>query len=105
MDGFYVARIQKLSDKIKGQNDSTDTAETHPGENEEPEVNDKAKEPNTKTIKGKKRKGAQQEEEVSRMAEKKGKLSVPPSKDPQDKSKKNRVNAKTTKPRRKKADA
>ncbi|CAB9517178.1 25S rRNA (cytosine(2870)-C(5))-methyltransferase [Seminavis robusta] len=111
MDGFYVAKIIKLSDRKP-----EDTLEPEE-ENEEkaavPTNNDKAsskkKKKKNKKVLGKKRKGGDEEDDDNKDTEedqakkkKKGaKFSVPPPK-PQPKEKK-KTNAKVTKPRRKRA--
>lgn len=112
MDGFYVCKIQKLSNKIPG--------ETQPVEGEEIQVEEVEKEPKTSNDaevakpkkqdskkghhdkkRGKKRRGADKEEKPKKKS-KAEKISVPPPKQKQQKKKK--LNAKTLKPRRKKVD-
>jgi 25S rRNA (cytosine2870-C5)-methyltransferase len=96
MDGFFVARIQKLSDKIKGQDDAAATKSTKADKSIEAE---KAAEDVTKT-KGKKRKVENQPGELK--SAKKGKVSFPPITQPsKNTQKKSTRNAKLTKPRRK----
>jgi len=103
MDGFYVARIQKLSDKIKGQNDASDPTEKNHDETEQHEVKSETKDSKKKRkTKGKKRKAVQEVQAEEPL--KKEKLSVPPTKAPEGKKNKKKMSAKMTKPRRKKAD-
>jgi hypothetical protein len=98
MDGFFVARIQKLSDKIKGQDDAAAAATKSTKADESIEA-EKAAEDVTKT-KGKKRKVENQPGELK--SAKKGKVSFPPITQPsKNTQKKSTRNAKLTKPRRK----
>ncbi|KAL3903761.1 MAG: hypothetical protein SGILL_010324 [Bacillariaceae sp.] len=104
MDGFFVAKIQKLSDKIKGQNEPTADAKVE----EKTEVASAEKDTKKKTkVKGKKRKSASKlndDDEASKKA-KKEKVSVPPARPASKKKKeKNSKSAKMTKPRRKKIE-
>ena len=105
MDGFYVAKIQKLSDKKKGE------SEPKPSQNEKDDENKivakessdikKQKKTNGKK-KGKRKggKGKDEEPDPARMA-KRMKVSVPPKKNLNKKKEKNQ-NAKMSKPRRQK---
>mmetsp|Transcript_10695 Transcript_10695/g.24257 ORF Transcript_10695/g.24257 Transcript_10695/m.24257 type:complete len:398 (+) Transcript_10695:1-1194(+) len=109
MDGFYVAKIQKLSDKKKGDSDQK------PVKNEEEDKdqvatevkNDAKKEKKTNGSKKKsKRKGGKGKDEdidPARMT-KKLKVSVPPKKLNSNKKKEKKQNAKMTKPRRRKVE-
>jgi len=106
MDGFYVAKIQKLSDKKKGESEQKKTENEEAVEKEtvaEEETKKDAKKPKKKY--GKKRKGGKdkdQELDAARMV-KREKLSVPPRNLNKNKKKENQ-NAKMTKPRRKKEE-
>lgn len=105
MDGFYVAKIQKLSDKKNGE------SEPKPSQNEKDDENKivakessdikKQKKTNGKK-KGKRKggKGKDEEPDPARMA-KRMKVSVPPKKNLNKKKEKNQ-NAKMSKPRRQK---
>jgi len=108
MDGFYVAKIQKLSDKKKGDSEGKKN-ESKKDDDVKQEVtkdnNDSKKQKHTggKKKKGK-RKGGKEKEEPSnpaRMA-KRMKVSVPPKKTTNNKKKEKKQNAKMTKPRRQK---
>jgi ribosomal RNA methyltransferase Nop2 len=105
MDGFFVAKIQKLSDKIKGENDAaadtkteekTEAEETVPADED---VKEKSK------GKGKKRKsGSKPNDNEVPKKPKKEKVSVPPVKPGLKKMDKNSKSAKMTMPRRKKVE-
>ena len=105
MDGFYVAKIQKLSDRrpgvTKGQEDNTDDQidEEEPVETVEEEKKKVDKKNNSK--KGTK-KGKSDDTEIEEPTKKRAlQISVPPK----TKKKQRRLNAKVTKPRRlKKSD-
>jgi len=107
MDGFYVAKIQKLSDNIK------DSSEQKKSENEKDDENqtiveEKSDNKKQKKLHGKKknrRKSGKEKDEDSnpmRMT-KRTKVSVPP-KNLSKKKKEKQHNAKMTKPRRKRFD-
>jgi hypothetical protein len=111
MDGFFVAKIQKLSDKILSQEDPEEAAvDNEEDEEEMEEVPEKVPE-KKKPTKGKKspfskkRKG----ETAPAVEEKakKNKMSIAPGTptSTKKKSKKTRMNAKMTQPRRRKAAA
>lgn len=102
MDGFYVAKIQKLSDNKKGE------SEPKPNENEDDENkivaeenSDVKKQNKTHGKKKGKRKGGKGKDEETNPARmvKRMKVSVPPKKNLNKKKEKNQ-NAKMTKPRR-----
>lgn len=105
MDGFYVAKIQKLSDKRKGeevQRQAEKAAEkVEDGKKEEnEEVEQGGRKKKTKKPKGKKRVAAEDEEgDAPNVLRKKGKMSYPNAAQAQ-KSQKKKTNAKVTKPRR-----
>ncbi len=113
MDGFYVAKIQKLSDKRKGEEEKKkEEAEQAAGEKVEDDAKDGKKKADEgkagvkKKQKGKKRGNASKDEivnddgkdETSRP-HKKSKISYAPNVQAQS-SKKKKTNAKMTKPRR-----
>jgi len=104
MDGFYVAKIQKLSDKKKGyeepkkiQNNEED------GKKVDEEKTNSEKEKNSRGKGRNKRKGKKEKNEDTQNAKmaKRMKVSLPP-KTTNNKKKEKRQNAKMTKPRRKK---
>ena len=109
MDGFYVAKIQKLSDKKKGESEEKKTETKKEGDEKQAitkDNNDATKQKQTNGKKKKsKRKGGKEKDEAtnpSRVA-KRMKVSVPPKKNPSSKKKKDKKqNAKMTKPRRQK---
>jgi len=106
MDGFYVAKIQKLSDKKKGDSEQKKSENEKEDENQvvAEENSDVKKKKKTQGKKKGKRKGGKRKDEESnpaRMA-KRMKVSVPP-KDFKKKTEKIK-NAKMTKPRRKKVE-
>ena len=103
MDGFFVCKIQKLSDKVPG--------ETKPVEGEEAQEEEVDKKSESNVVqdakpgkrdakkskkKGKKRRSADEEEKPTKKS-KTEKISVPP---PKQKQMKKKLNAKTSKPRR-----
>lgn len=111
MDGFYVAKIQKLSDKRKGEDDKKNAA--NQGVAADVDVTDAPKEPTPSLIKddnqnvnkkhkGKKRKhesGSNSDSEQKAQKKKKNsKISYPAVQPSQQKKKK--TNAKVSKPRR-----
>jgi len=104
MDGFYVAKIQKLSDKVKGEAEHTksnEVIEETPVEEDATNTKDTKKPQKKHGKKGKKRKSNVEQDDTDRK-EKKNKISVPRRK--VNKPKKVTKSAKMTKPRRKKAD-
>lgn len=114
MDGFFVARIQKLSDKVKGEDENKEgkTKDEEPVEKETPaedvrERTKHAKKKNAKTTqKEKKRKNEDYGDRDEIMAKRmRDKVSVPPKPQKQKKttSKKNN-SAKLNKPRRQKVE-
>merc|ERR1711957_444760 len=99
MDGFYVAKIQKLSDKRKGEEDKKQQqAETVVNTEEEASVENKSKvEVNSKRQSKKKGKGRRRRNVGEEEAPKKrSKISVAPNVRVQEK--KQKTNAKVTKP-------
>ncbi|KAG7359933.1 nucleolar protein [Nitzschia inconspicua] len=109
MDGFFVARIQKLSDKIKGEDDTSNTKQLK--EEGEMEKTEPEKETTKVTSKGKGKKRKERSKQPLDVAEpkkaKKEKVSVPPTSKAETKKKveKNTKSAKMTKPRRRKVEA
>ena len=105
MDGFYVAKIQKLSDKVKGESEHTKNnnmiEEKIPVEEDAMNTKDTRKSTKKYGKKGKKRKNNVDQDNTDRR-EKKNKISVP--RRIVNKQKKETKSAKMTKPRRKKAD-
>ena len=107
MDGFYVAKIQKLSDKRKGEEEKKQvateegvTADTSDvSEGKKPAVVEDDNKPTKKKQKGKKRRNeSEDDDERQKKAQKKSsKISIP-AVQPQQKKKK--TNAKVSKPRR-----
>lgn len=105
MDGFYVAKIQKLSDKRP--EDTVEEASEVPDKKEvamEAEKDTKQEKPNQKnekkTKKGKKR-TAEDERKAEKRRKKASKISFPPVQK-QTRKKKKHLNAKVTQPRRRK---
>lgn len=107
MDGFYVAKIQKLSDKKKDDSDRKKSEIEKQDENKVA-VKDNSEKPNQKKSNGnkkRKQKGVKEtdkETNPGRLA-KRTKMSIPP-KNLTHKKKAKKQNAKTTKPRRKKVE-
>ena len=107
MDGFYVCKIQKLSDKIPGKTKNAETEEKVAEEVKE-KVTETSKEEMKKSKgpqkgrkdkkKGKKRSANEVTAEKSKGG---GKISIPPT---QPKQKKKKLNAKMSKPRRLRVD-
>ena len=110
MDGFYVAKIEKLSDKrpgatpteTEGENETEDVNEkdnlNEEGETDEKLENDKSgKESEQITTEAR----GQQAAKAPRKRGAHSQVSIPPQ---QTKSKKQRQNAKVTKPRRRRSD-
>lgn len=108
MDGFYVAKIQKLSDKRKGEEDKKQPTEEGvpadvevtgaPKEKKPALVEDDNKQSKKKKKQGKKRRNESEDDDRQKKAQKKSsKISIP-SVQPQQKKKK--TNAKVSKPRR-----
>lgn len=106
MDGFYVAKIQKLSDKIKGE---SEPSKKEDGVDEEviPAEEAATKTKNQKKARGKngkKRKSNVDELDAERKT-KKDKISVPPTRKVNTNKKNDKKkNAKMTKPRRMKVE-
>lgn len=114
MDGFYVAKIQKLSDKRKGEEEKKaeeatdevkdDAVKVKAGDDKKDKQQQSSKK-NKKNQKGKKRgKGSSQDDaegddNEKSMPRKKTKMSVAPKVQAQSNQKK-KTNAKMTKPRR-----
>jgi len=99
-----VAKIQKLSDKVKGEAEHTksnEVIEETPVEEDATNTKDTKKPQKKHGKKGKKRKSNVEQDDTDRK-EKKNKISVPRRK--VNKPKKVTKSAKMTKPRRKKAD-
>lgn len=102
MDGFFVAKIQKLSDKRLGETAPTEAVIEEQTENVESDGEEAAKlAPAKKAGKAADRKRKREPEKVVRK-EKSATVSIPPKK---PKQKKPKQNAKTTKPRRNRAAA
>jgi len=103
MDGFYVAKIQKLSDKHKGEEEKK-TAAAEGEKIEDSAQTDADKGSNKYDNKSKKKKGKggkkrrDDSEDKAAVPEKRPKISAPPT--IQVPSKKKSTNAKMTKPRR-----
>eukprot|EP00537_Pseudo-nitzschia_pungens_P003532 CAMPEP_0172371946 /NCGR_PEP_ID=MMETSP1060-20121228/45369_1 /TAXON_ID=37318 /ORGANISM="Pseudo-nitzschia pungens, Strain cf. cingulata" /LENGTH=630 /DNA_ID=CAMNT_0013097721 /DNA_START=109 /DNA_END=2001 /DNA_ORIENTATION=+ len=107
MDGFYVAKIQKLSDKKKGEEKKKEdgVVEDHQVIAKDEGKKNENKRKKTPQKKGKKRKGGKTEEEDVIRKTKREKISVPPkSLNSKKKEKKKQQNAKMTKPRRRKIE-
>lgn len=106
MDGFYVCKIQKLSDKIPGQTNNPETEDKLVEEVKErtserrKESTTKAKGVQKKAMGGKRGKKRHPYEDQTEH-NKGGKISVPPTK---PKQKKKKLNAKMSKPRRLRID-
>lgn len=106
MDGFYVAKIQKLSDKRKGEDDKAMTENAHgevKDESMKVGVDGKNNQSTRQMQKGKKRGQASKvdadDDAEQNNLHKKSKISVAPNaQGPKSKNKK--TNAKMTKPRR-----
>jgi ribosomal RNA methyltransferase Nop2 len=103
MDGFYVAKIQKLSDKKKGEEDKKQAVEegvatdvTGARKERKPVVVEDDSKNNENKLKGKKRRSESEDDENQKKAQKSRKISYP-SVQPQ---KKKKTNAKVSKPRR-----
>mmetsp|Transcript_28680 Transcript_28680/g.67382 ORF Transcript_28680/g.67382 Transcript_28680/m.67382 type:complete len:630 (-) Transcript_28680:349-2238(-) len=106
MDGFYVAKIRKLSDKKKGEEKKKEDGVVEDQVIAKDEgKKDENKQKKTPQKKGKKRKGGKTEEEDVIRKTKREKFSVPPkSLNSKKKEKKKQQNAKMTKPRRRKIE-
>lgn len=106
MDGFFVAKIRKLSDKKKGESEEKKIESKEDDENqvvaEDNNDGKKQKQTSGKKKKGK-RKGEKEKDEAANPARnaKRMKVSVPP-KNVNKKKKEKKQNAKMTKPRRQK---
>ena len=105
MDGFYVAKIQKLSDKRKGEEEKkTAAAEGEKIEDSAKADADRGDNSDNKSKKKKKGKGGKKrrdnsaKEDMAAVPKKRPKISAPPT--VQVPSKKKSTNAKMTKPRR-----
>eukprot|EP00934_Nitzschia_sp_Nitz4_P007537 Nitzschia sp. Nitz4//scaffold178_size73299//16664//18722//NITZ4_005696-RA/size73299-snap-gene-0.131-mRNA-1//1//CDS//3329539113//7527//frame0 len=106
MDGFYVCKIQKLSDKILTEDENAPAEETEAAEVEETTTTpmEKKNKGNGKKAKGKKGKKRSaengKEESEPKKKPKNDKVSIPPTKPKPKKAKKTSQSAKMTKPRR-----
>lgn len=100
MDGFYVCKIQKLSDKMPGESKKGEAVKEEEAVVVKPKCYTETREAAGKLNSGKGKKRAIFEEQQGPAKD--NKISVPPSKQRQKKRKK--MNAKMSKPRRVKAD-
>lgn len=106
MDGFYVAKIQKLSDKRKGEEDKPKEETIHGDVKDDTtklRADDNNQQKTRESQKGNKR-GQEtnvdaDDDETRNKAPKRSKISVAPNVQGQ-KSKSKKTNSKTTKPRR-----
>ena len=98
MDGFYVCKIQKLSDKSKGEDDQP-KADAQEEANVENEVKDKQKERVLSKVEGKKKRNARESDTPKNKKVKTDKISVPPAMKNKN-AKLTKRSAKTAKPRR-----
>lgn len=73
MDGFYVAKIQKLSDKLP-----EDTVEEEPEAFDKEKVASKVEKGEKKATEGMKRK-SEEEQKTEKRSKKRSKISIPPS--------------------------
>jgi len=114
MDGFYVAKIKKLSDKIKGEperkNENDKVAEDTTTDKIDATKSNDARNvlKGHKKKKKKKKKGKKRKSYVDKSdkheEQKKNKISVPPPKIANSNAQGKKKNAKVTKPRRKKSE-
>lgn len=106
MDGFYVAKIQKLSDKKKDNSEQKKSENTENVGNEGGEKTNIGGEKKNSSGKGRNKRKIKKEKYVETKTTreaKRMKISLPP-KTPNNKKKEKRQNAKMSKPRRKKVE-
>lgn len=101
MDGFYVCKIQKLSDKIKGESDEMNEKGAENTEKASSSAEGKGRdETRSKSKNGHKKKRGAIEVDMPKKKAKTDKISVPPPLPRNSVKKEKKVSAKLSKPRR-----
>jgi len=108
MDGFYVAKIKKLSDKIKGEPERKNENDKVTEDTTTDKIDATKSNGARNVLKGRQKKGKKRKSYVDKSdkheEQKKNKISVPPPKIANSNVQGKKKNAKVTKPRRKKSE-